>query len=154
MQNEYKTVLADVFTNTLMRYAFMFGEVSPKSSLPENGGNYLHVTVNYNGNNSGIVGLSSSVDLCYQLAENVLGMDPNDEETMDLAFDTLKELANIVCGRYLTSAYGKERVFQLSPPSVSEMNKKEWNELAKREETVGFTIDDIPVLIYVIGDTR
>ena len=148
MQNDYAVILSEVFCDILMNYAFMFGDECPKEEFPVDGDSHVHVTVSFSGDRSGLLGISTSPDLCVQLAANVLGLDPDDADSIDDASDALEELLNIVCGHFLTATFGDVPVFELSPPSVSEIGEAEWRSLIENEETIGIMIDDIPAIVY------
>ena len=148
MQNEYKEELSEVFCDVLMNYAFMFGDSCPKNELPLNGDNHIHATISFGGDQAGILGISTSSNLCLQLAANVLGIDIEEENSMSEAYDALKELINIVCGQFLTKVYGDTGIFDLSPPNIIEISGVEWKSLIEDEETIGIIIDDIPAIAY------
>ena len=132
----------------------MFGDVAPKNELPVDGGHYLCAKVDFSGYRSGTLGISTTVDLCIQLAVNVLGMELDSDDSADYAPDTLRELVNIMCGRFLTELFGEERIFDLSPPSSSEIDRAKWMELIDDEETIGYMIEEFPAIIYVSLDRR
>ena len=148
MQNEYAVILSEVFCNILMNYAFMFGDECAKDEFPANGDNYMHATVSFSGDRSGSLGISTSPDLCVQLAANILGLDPDDGDSIEDASDALKELLNIACGQFLTATFGDVPIFELSPPSVSEIDETEWKTLLENEETIGIMVDDVPAIVY------
>ncbi len=148
MQNEYAVILSEVFCDVLMNYAFMFGDECSKDEFPMNGDNYVHATLSFTGNRSGSLGVSTCSDLGVELAANVLGLDPDDEDSIDDASDALEELLNIVCGQFLTATFGETPIFELSPPSVSEIDEAEWKSLIENEETIGIMIDDVPAIVY------
>ena len=148
MQNEHSETLSDVLCDVLINYAFMFGDVCPKDELPLNGNSYVHVTVSFNGDRSGILGMSASSDFCTQLAINVLGVEVEDEDFTVEPIDALAELLNIVCGQFLTTVYGDAPVFDLSPPSILEIGEGEWRDLIENKQSVSIMIDDMPAIVY------
>jgi len=149
MLDEYKTVLSEVFCDVLMRYAFMFGEECEKESILLDNPDYLHVNVSFNGYKSGNIGILASPELCIEMAANVLGTDMEDDNCANDAKDALAELANVVCGQFLSSAYGSEPIFNLSPPSVSEVSELEWQEIYENDNSLTFMVEDNPALIYL-----
>ena len=151
MRNEHKEELSEVFCDVLMNYAFMFGDVCPKDELASDGDSYIHSTISFSGDQAGILGISTSPDLCLQLAANVLGIDIEEENSMSEAYDALKELINIVCGQFLTKVYGDTGTFDLSPPNIIEISGVEWKSLIEDEETIGIIIDDIPAIVYALS---
>jgi CheY-specific phosphatase CheX len=149
MQSKYDIVLSEVFCDVLLKYGFMFGEPLPKDEISINDPVYLHTSVAFNGYRSGIQGISASADLTTQLASNVLGIDQSDVNSLEDSQDALKELNNIVCGQFLTSAFGENPLFDLSPPSVKQIDSKEWKKLIDNENTIALMVEDIPVIMYV-----
>lgn len=149
MKSEYKEILSEVFSDVLMKYAFMFGEECQKDELPENGDSYLHARVSFYGDKSGVLGVITQKDLCFEMAANVLGIETEEENCDDEAEDTLEELINIVCGQFLTSAFGFEPVFNLFPPSVSKLNQDDWWKYVLDDNTIGFVVEDTPAIIYI-----
>ncbi len=149
MENNYKEILSEVFSDVLMKYAFMFGEECQKDELPENGDSYLHAQVRFYGHKSGILGVITAKNLCFEMAANVLGIETEEENSDDEAEDTLEELINIVCGQFLTATFGTEPVFNLFPPSVNEIDEDDWWKYVSDNDTVGFAIEDAPAIIYV-----
>ena len=149
MSSEYKTILAEVFCDILMKYAFMFGDASPKDELPTNGSNYLRAAIDFSGYRSGTLEISTSTELCAELAANVLGIEPDDDNSVDNSSDALEEFINVVCGQFLTTAFGDAPVFDLSPPSVLEIGETEWKSILSNEEAIGFIIEDAPAIMNV-----
>ena len=154
MQSEYRAVLAKVFSSILMKHAFMFAEEAPTAEIPVNDTDHLHATVCFSGQRSGVHGISASTKFCTELAENVLGLDPDDKILANDVSDALEELANIVCGHFLTTAFGEGPVFNLSPPSVSRVDNAKWKQLIDSQEAIGFTVDNDPVIVYVSFGTE
>ncbi len=149
MKSEYKGILSEVFSDVLMRYAFMFGEECQKYELPENSDGYLHAQVKFYGHKSGTLGVITQRSLCFEMAANVLGIETEEENYDDEAEDTLEELINIVCGQFLTSAFGVEPIFNLFPPSVNELSEDDWCKYVLDDNTIGFIIEDTPAIIYI-----
>jgi chemotaxis protein CheY-P-specific phosphatase CheC len=149
MLDEYKTTLSEVFRDVLMRYVFMFGEECEKESIMPDNFDYLHVHVAFNGYYEGRFGIIAPAQLCIEMSANVIGTDIEDDNCVDDAKDTFEELANIICGQFLTSAYGDEPIFNLSPPSISEADELSWVEIFENDDSLAFMIEDTPALIYL-----
>ena len=149
MQNEYGTVLAEVFCDILLQYAFLFGDEFPKEELSVDDTDCLKITVSFSGERSGDIGIATSTELCGVLTANLLGEDVEDYEQLDEnTSDALEELINVVCGQFLTAAFGEYPVINMSPPKVVEIDNAEWKRLVGDEETISFMIEDVPALIY------
>ncbi len=152
MKSEYETILTEVFCDVLMKYAFMFGDALPKDEFPPGDGDYMQAAITFSGHRSGALEISAPVDACVELAANVLGKDLDDDDSMDDAPDALKELINIVCGQFLTAAFGEGPVFDLLPPSISTMDETDWENLVDNEKTVGFMVEDAPAIVKIYVD--
>ena len=150
MDYEKKEVMAEVFCRVLEKLAFMFGEEVEKEELSGEGESYYHSMISFKGSCSGAFGIAAPVNFCLELAANVLGMDPDEDEVKGKAGDALKELLNMMCGQLLTDMFGDEEVFDLSVPRLSEMDKTGWEKLVDDPKTVGFFVDDFPVLGYLV----
>jgi len=149
MVDEYKTTLSEVFRDVLMRYAFMFGEECEKEDLLPDSLGYLHVHVAFNGYKQGCIGILAPDELCVEMAANVLGTDMEDDNCADDAKDALEELANVVCGQFLTGAFGDEPIFNLSPPSIANAGELNWVEISENDDSLAFMVEDTPTLVYL-----
>lgn len=149
MQQEHKTILSEVFREVLMRFAFMFGEECQKNEIPTQNPDCIHSKISFNGYICGSLSIMTSADLCVEMSANVLGMDAENDECLEDSFDTLEELLNVVCGQFLTSAFGDEMIFDLSPPLVSIADSNEWAELLKSFYSLAFMVEDYPALLYM-----
>jgi chemotaxis protein CheY-P-specific phosphatase CheC len=138
-----------VFQEVLMRFLFMFGEGCDKDQLPLNNFDYLHARVCFNGYKRGCIGILAPVKLCIEMSSNVLGTDMEDDICTEDSVDTLEELANVVCGQFLTGAYGDSPIFSLSPPLVSETDEIAWSDIVDSDDSLAFMVEDTPTLIYL-----
>lgn len=144
-----KIKLSEVLIDVLMKYCFMFGETCLKKDLPLEDGEYLLGKVTFNGYRSGEVGIIASEDLCINLSANVIGVDVGGKDSCEDVYDSLKELTNIVCGQFLTLHFGQEQIFDLSPPTVSVLDKGELLAMLESDDTIGLIVDDLSMLAYV-----
>jgi hypothetical protein len=103
--------------------------------------------VQFNGPVDGEILIAAPLQLCQLLAANLLSLDESEVE-MQHAADCLKELANIVCGRWLTARFGDEPVFRLSVPEVQRLDAQAWSGLADRQSTACLLVEDHPFLAY------
>ncbi len=76
----------------------------------------LGVKLDFRGQQSGSVGLRASKATAQTIAANFLGDDPT-EIDVPRSLETLCELANMVCGSFL-SAYAAADVFDLTHPAI------------------------------------
>lgn len=119
MQDQTTETLTTIFSEVLADLAFMFTDQEPRDMTP--GGEWLETTIGYAGCNTGVLRLRCTRVFAIQLAANLLGLDPDDVETEHSAKDAVKEFVNVVCGQFITAAYGTEEVFDLTIPQVVEL---------------------------------
>jgi chemotaxis protein CheY-P-specific phosphatase CheC len=117
MQDQKTTTLTTVLSEVLSDLAFMFTDDG--ESDPPVGERWLDTSVSYQGPVSGSLRLLCTGTFAAELASNLLGTDPESEPAEQESIDAVKEFMNIVCGQYVTAAYGTEDVFNLTIPEVS-----------------------------------
>ncbi len=118
MQDQKTTTLTTVLSEVLANLAFMFtddGEFDPAA-----GERWLETAIGYKGSVSGSLRLTCTATFAAQLAANLLGVESSAETIEQESIDAVKEFMNVVCGQYVTTAYGIEDVFNLTIPEVFE----------------------------------
>ena len=148
METERIELFENVFCDVFENLAFMFGELVEKTDLPTDNTDYVQARMTFSGAQSGKIILAVPAEMCPEIAANVLGLDPDDEQVHDLAEDALKELINILCGQLLTGIAGVKPVFDLSVPDIRNISSAEWTELLNTDGSLGFIVDDYPVVFY------
>jgi len=149
MDNERVEIIENVFCDVFENLAFMFGEPMSKDAFEANGIEHTHAHISFAGARTGEIVLIVPDDMCPEIAANVLGVDPDDEQVDELAGDALKEMINIICGRLLTDLESKDLVFDLSVPAIKNINSEEWSVWLKKEGSLGFIVDEYPVILYL-----
>ena len=117
MQDQTTTTLTTVHSEVLANLAFMFnddGEFDPPV-----GERWLETLISYKGSVSGSLRLTCTETFATQLAANLLGTESG-VTTRQESNDAVKEFMNVICGQYVTAAYGTEELFDLSIPEVFE----------------------------------
>lgn len=123
-------VLDGVCKLILEQLAFLFCESQDASAFDYNQiEDAYEASMRFTGPTNGKFEIAAGKNLCLVLASNILGVEPDEEAAGNHAADALKETLNIVCGRYLTEAYGEQAVFNLSAPVMGVLN-----DLAKVDE--------------------
>ncbi len=121
MQDQATETLTTIFSEVLADLAFMFTDEEPGDMTP--GKRWLETTMGYSGPRTGVLRLRCTWDFAIQLAANLLSLDPDDVDTEQNAQDAVKEFLNVVCGQFITAAYGAEEVFDLTIPQVVELSE-------------------------------
>ena len=148
MRNK-KEVLTEVFCDVLEKQAFMFAEPATEEDIPKNITNCITTKVNFYGDKSGMLFFTVPTSMSRQLAANMIGLDIEDIETDDQAYDSLRETLNIICGNLLTELFGVDMAISPTIPETLTTFDKTWDELAADENVLGFLVDDVPVFIDV-----
>ncbi|MBN1268238.1 MAG: response regulator [Kiritimatiellae bacterium] len=139
--------LAQVFSQVLEQYAFMFSETVSRDQVAEAGPDYLEAAIDFTGQISGRLLLVMPATLGPQIAANVLGTEPEDKLALAESEDALRELINVTCGQLLTTMAGEKPIFDMSVPVVSRLKKDAWQDLLQVEDTVVFMVEENPVLL-------
>jgi len=147
MNNERSELLSSVFCDALEKLAFMFGEPAGRDELSPTGKKYLTAGMTFSGGISGKISITVAEEMCMEIAANILGINADEEQAMNLAIDSLKEVLNVTCGQVLTAIAGEKALIDLSIPQVSELDASGWMETMNKTETIGFLVDDYPVLL-------
>lgn len=146
MGNDIQRVVGTVFCDVIERLAFMFGEPCDKDDLP-GGQAHASTTMTFSGPWQGTLELVVPTSLCAQIASNVLGTEPEDEESTRFQEDAVKEVLNVTCGNILTELAGPDPVFDLSVPTFTALDQESWELFRDDPESVGLLVEDEPVLI-------
>ena len=143
MSSNYKADLSEAFCGVIESVAFMFAEPVLNEDLGPADSDCLRATMSFDGSaRSGTISIAAPLNLCVDLATNILGLDPGADVGTTEASDALCELANVVCGRFLTNVAGDEPVFNLSIPEMSQLDAASWDEMARDAEALTFVVDD------------
>jgi CheY-specific phosphatase CheX len=147
MKTEQRELLNEVFCDVFEKLAFMFGEPTPKDDMPREASEFVEVKMGFTGPSHGSLEMVVPIEMCEEIAANVLGMDPEDDLVRERALDALKEMLNVTCGHILTSTAGEEPVFDLTVPVVREVDGAAWAAFLDDPETLSFIVDDSPAAL-------
>lgn len=149
MLNQQTQTLTTIFSEVLANLAFMFtdeGEILPN---PED--QWLETVIGYNGPTTGTLKLYCPRDFSNTLASNLLGLDPEDHIEDQHAFDATKEFMNVVCGQFVTAAYGREDVYDLTIPEINTLPQAPDFSQKEDPETAILSVDGKPIqIIHVL----
>lgn len=144
--NEAATmILCDV----LGKFAFAIADPAAPEEIAPTREDALRVEMHFNGVIRGTLGLLTTRELGLEVAANLLGLEPDDDEIGERAPDAIKELLNVVCGNLLTELAGDEEVFDLSIPALTEAESVDWSAWLAGSDTVCVTVDDRPLLLQL-----
>lgn len=117
MNDKINHVISTVVTETIEKLVFMFASpYTPENSTEEDPD--LGVSVSFSGPFSGTLGMKVSGEVLSEIAVNMLGVDSEDEITLEDKNDALKETINVFCGNILPVIGGKSAVFDIGAPEI------------------------------------
>jgi chemotaxis protein CheY-P-specific phosphatase CheC len=109
----------------------------------------IAATMEYHGHSSGRLTLQLASRILDMLTENMLGEPPEGEDADEKRQDALKEVLNMICGNFLTQWAGENPVFELSPPSIVDINSPVSLESLTAPISVLFNLEDTCARILV-----
>ena len=148
METDRRKLLSEIFCDAVEKFAFMFGEPAEREDLSPVGSGYVDARMTFEGEMTGDIAIMVPDKMCMEIAANILGLNSDDEQAINLAIDSIKEVLNVTCGQVLTAIAGEEALFNLSIPEVSKPDASGWTKMLNKTETIGFLVDDYPVLLY------
>lgn len=144
--NEAATMtLCDV----LGKFAFAIADPAAPEEIAPPAEESLQVEMSFNGVMRGTLGLLTTRELGLEIAANLLGLEPDDDEIGSRAPDAIKEVLNVVCGNLLTELAGDEEVFDLSIPALTEARAETWSAWLASPDAICVTVDDRPLLLQL-----
>jgi CheY-specific phosphatase CheX len=151
MEPDCRARLLAVATEVLAKQAFLFAAEGKLADGQAPDGS-LHAAIVFSGPTRGTMELAAPMDLCAELAGNLLGLEPGHPDAAANAADALKELLNVACSHYLSAAHGSGPVFRLSVPVVTEIDAARWATLAASDTAVVLDVDGTPALLRYAGE--
>jgi CheY-specific phosphatase CheX len=117
MDKQLEKTLSVIAIETLEKLAFLFAfpAVEAETGQPGPG---VAASVSFSGSFSGTLIMKVSAEAFLELAVNMLGVDEDDETTLDQQNDALKETLNVICGNLLPAIAGNREVFNIGPPEI------------------------------------
>lgn len=85
MASKYSELIGEVFCKVLETQAFMFGEPVDIEDLLTRAGEYIKTQMGFAGPLKGTLALAMPEAMCTEVAANVLGLEPDDDEVADSA---------------------------------------------------------------------
>ena len=145
--HEKSEIMEEVVVSVLEKLAYMFADQVPSEEMPGDAGSLLRADIYFVGSTSGQLTLISSEEMCNELSVNMLGVEPGELDDQGLGREALKELLNVICGQLLTEILGDKPVFDLSAPTVSQMDAVQWKFFCTDSNALSFMVDENPVLL-------
>ena len=117
MSEKIKTILSRIAVKTFEELVFLcaFDEDESYTAQIDPA---VAAKISFSGFFSGVLIMSLSAKILPQLTTNMLGVDEQEETTLDQQYDALKETLNVVCGNLLPEIAGTQEVFNIDPPTI------------------------------------
>jgi CheY-specific phosphatase CheX len=146
MEKSYKENLNSVVCDILERTAFLFPEPVDRADEVDFGDfQMVMATLSYSGNGEGDISFIVPVDLCLELAMNLLGEDIDEDDPAEKPQDAVKEILNIIAGQLLTRIFGETAVFNLTLPQAKNLDQETFKSIIEKEDYALAMSDDYPI---------
>ena len=151
MKNErVEQIGARTLCEAFEQFAFLFPMPMEQQDLADDPPTTaVHVTMSFEGPNTGRLSMMLGHTASATVAANVLGRDEEDQLVRERAEDACREMLNIISGQFLTRYFGETDVFDLSTPSSTHSDPKEWERMLNDERTTAFLLEDQPLLFQI-----
>lgn len=148
--SEWKEQVEETCTRILEDWAMMMVEPSSAEEFSEaDAPAHMVSVIRFTGKVNGEYRIWCGDEFAATLATNLLGLmeDASNEEKLD----SLREMANVLCGNILTELYGTDSVFDLKIPEIVtpvDDTPEGW----QQEETIWLLGDDAPLAMTFVVD--
>ncbi len=135
METEKKQdVLLRTVMETLEEAAFIFTEPTEGTPPEWTEDTVLHAELPFGGDSAGTLMIASSSEPTVELAANLLGIEPSDEDAQEKRADALGEILNIIGGIVVEEWFGTEADVQLGVPEVRAVDVAEYERKVTNSE--------------------
>ena len=117
MSSKIKTILSQKAEKTFEELAFLFVFSGDEADFAQ-ADPAVAARVSFSGVFSGTLVMKLSAEVLPELTANMLGVNDEEETTLDQQYDALKETINVVCGNLLPELGGDQEVFNIDPPQI------------------------------------
>ena len=149
-----KETLNDVVGHVLEQTAFMFPEpMDMQDGISFDEFDFILARLTFDGEKKGVIMFIVPKEFCIELAGNMLGEELNPDEPDGKDMDALKEILNIIAGRFLTEMFGEKAIFNLATPEVMEISRENFFSLITENEYACSMSDEYP-LITIFSDKK
>ena len=154
MENNINRILSTITSEMLEGLAFIFA--LPAESIDDiDTESLLAAKVSFTGPFDGTLIVMVSQQMLPELAANMLGMDMDNDVSMDEQYDALRELLNVICGNLLPQLAGSQEIFSIEVPEI--IDKEVITAFTQGRSLSGATkleLDDgyISLMLYTDGD--
>lgn len=137
------------FCMVLERLAFTFAEPLDNTEAEPPQTPARCVSMTFDGELCGQLRLALPAALVHEMADNILGLDTDEEDAQSQADDALREILNITCGHMLTTLAGDQPAFALSMPVINVLTDEQWHEMLALPDTVALMVEGQAALLHL-----
>ncbi len=117
MDEQFEKTLSNIAIETFEKLAFLFAFPADEADTGQPD-SMVTAGVSFAGSFSGTLIIKVSAEALPELAANMLGVDEDEETTLDQQHDALKETLNVICGNLLPEIAGRQEVFNIDSPQI------------------------------------
>jgi CheY-specific phosphatase CheX len=126
----YDEILFQTAQETLESLAFLFSFSGEEHEDLIDDSQFFAYLI-FSGPFSGQLLLSISENILNELVQNMLGIESDEEISIEKMNDGLKELLNVVCGNLLPALAGRQEIFHINVPTI--ISQEEYKELIQKQ---------------------
>ncbi len=149
MRPEQVDIIAETFREVVGKQAFMLAELAEKPLPLVAGEEFRRARVELSGDVRGTISLVVPREMCREIAANMLGVVTTEHLAICRAEDAFLELANVFSGHLRSALAGKGAQVRATVPELSSLGLEDWENAMKNPDSLGFLVDDTPVLVEV-----
>ena len=142
-------LLADVFSQVLQEYAFLFADPIEKVSNSKCDGPFFLAAVSFTGRLRGTLSMAAPSAFACEVSAGVLGLESDSTEAQIGAADAIKEFLNVICGNLLSLMADRDSIFDLALPEFSEIPVAQWLAALSNSSAIFFLVEDWPVFLEI-----
>ena len=146
MNNTTKQCFRGAIEEVLASMVSMTLHDADAQDLPQIERSALNVRIEYKGEHSGEISIILGDNLASRIARRFLGMDNESDLLDDMIEDSARELANVICGHFVTRKYGEKPIMKISVPVLFSISPALFKILSTNEDISSFMVDDLPML--------
>lgn len=146
LDDKSKVILQEVLFRVFSTFAYMYAEPAKVHELILTENEFWWAELTAQGKFKAHFSLALPKSLSYEMAANILGLEPQDDLARADAEDSVKEFLNIVSNHVLTRLAGETVVFNMGIPDAKELSGAQvWNQLKENDNTVAGMVEGHPV---------
>lgn len=120
-ENKTKEAASEIITKVISETTYLFLDPLEEESQPDpDTWQAIGVTIEFHGLATGTISLWVEDHFRQTAAMNMLGVDDIGGVSVEKQNDAIKEILNIVSGNLLTTLYGKQDIFELGIPTITQ----------------------------------